>query len=93
MAGMAKLLPTITATPAHQIARQRRQPAEIVVRKAKLDGDVLALKQPRLGKTLAERCYQRHRGGGRRAADEAHHRHHRLLSAHGEWPRHCSAAE
>ena len=36
---------------AHQIARQRRQPVEIVVRKVKLDRDVLALGRPRLGKT------------------------------------------
>ena len=77
----------------HQICRQRWQPAEIVVRKAKLDGDVLALDEPRLGKALAKRRYQMHRGGGRRAAENTDHRHRRLLRARRQRPRRCSAAE
>ena len=63
MAGKAKLLPTITATPRRtRSVASAGKPAEIVVRKAKLHGDVLALDEPRLGKALAKRRYQMHRG-------------------------------
>ena len=49
--------------------------------------DVLALDEPRLGKALAKCRYQRHRGGGRRAAENTDHRHRRLLRTHGKRPR------
>ena len=66
----------------HQFGRQRRQPIVLAVRPAVFDRHVLAVDIAGLAQTLPERGYKmRIADAGRPAAEQADHRHRRLLRA------------
>ena len=62
-----------------QIGHQPRKPVELTVRKAVFDGDILALDKTGPGQALPECGDEVRRVGGRCDAQEADHRHRRLL--------------
>src|SRR5262245_59798631 len=72
---------------AKKVRHQRRHPS-LILSRAVLDRDVLALDEARLLQALAERSYE-----VRPAGQEPHHRHRRLLRPHTERPRGRRAAE
>ena len=79
--------------PAEQIGHQGRQSISLIVRRAILDRDVLALDEARVLQALPERGHDLRRVS-ERAAEEPDHGRCRLLRARGKRPRHrCAAHE
>ena len=93
MAGTAKLLPTITATPrrTRSVASAGSRPKSSSAKRSSM-----ATSLPSTNPAEARPSRNAATRGIEVAADELRrntdHRHRRLLCARGEWPRHCSAA-
>jgi hypothetical protein len=73
--------------PAKKVRHQKRQPS-LILGRAVLDRDVLALDEACFLQALAERSHVI-----RPAGQEPHHRHDWLLRARGERPSRCRAAK
>ena len=79
--------------PAHEIGRQSRQPIQLIVRPAILDGDVLAFDEFSVIQTLPKGIDNICEAGSRGASEKSDNRHRRLLRARHERPRGRRAAE
>src|SRR5262249_34187883 len=76
----------------NQLVRQRRKSIVLTVGPAELDRDILPLDEPDLAQAAAkQRQLAHHSLGSGKGAEEADHRHRRLLRARGERPRRRSA--
>src|SRR5262245_6383220 len=78
---------------ANQVARQLRQPVELVLGPAVFDRHVLALNVAGLLEAPTKSAQRLGEHVGRLAVEEADHRHCCLLSARREWPRDRRSAE